>query len=229
MQMPASPAVRITVAHFQNWVINKPYSALNISNKKKLYVKLTTLFLAGVVPSAFFIRLLFFLRSKGLLYYGYDTGFREVTIWSLVKYLLNSESIWIQYLVIVVFLVMMVLFVRLLAKHYRANLHRSDAPFQVQNQRQGPSRIFALRDMRQHRFSVNINGVTTGRLDDRNPFSCQNIPQIRHRPDAVAQIILVQNLVQAHGNGFQIVASQPTVRGIAKSTGNIEMGKPIAW
>ena len=40
----------------------------------------------------------------------------------------------------------------------------------------------------------------------------QLLPQVRGGPDAVLQVVLVDDLLEALGHGFQIAAGQPTVR-----------------
>jgi hypothetical protein len=81
---------------------------LNLINRKEYRFEIVGTFIAGVLPAAFFVKLLFVLKAKGLLYYGSVAGFKDVTLWSLVKYFMGFESGALENLLIVYFVIIVV-------------------------------------------------------------------------------------------------------------------------
>ncbi|MCF6341686.1 MAG: glycosyltransferase family 39 protein [Bacteroidales bacterium] len=78
---------------------------LNLINRKNMGLPVIITIVAGLLPASFFIKLLFFMKAKGLLYYGSAVSFKAVTLWSLVKYFTGFESGTIENLLIVYFII----------------------------------------------------------------------------------------------------------------------------
>ena len=57
--------------------------------------------------------------------------------------------------------------------------------------------------------------MAAGRFDDGHAVVGNVAAQIAGRDDAIAQIVWVENFLQAHGDGFQVAAGQPAVSGEA--------------
>ena len=101
------------------------------------------------------------------------------------------------------------------AEHQRANLDRADAAFQVQLRRQRHAGKLVQRNVRQEGARVDIDGVPAGRLHDGHAVLGDVVAQIGGGGDAVAQVVLVQRFLQAHGDGLQVAAGQAAVGGKA--------------
>jgi len=65
----------------------------------------------GFLPIGLFINLLIKFKSLGLLYYGTMDGFWELTVKSLMKLLLNTENVFVSYIVLIFFLISIGLFI----------------------------------------------------------------------------------------------------------------------
>lgn len=76
---------------------------LNLIKRKRVVLPAILSITGGLLPATFFVKLLFFMKAKGLFYYGSAAGFKSMTIWSLVKYFLSIESSFIEYFLIVLF------------------------------------------------------------------------------------------------------------------------------
>ncbi|MCF6341307.1 MAG: hypothetical protein L3J31_00690 [Bacteroidales bacterium] len=94
---------------------------LNLIRRKKILLPAFITFVAGMLPAAFFVKLLFFMKAKGLLYYGSAAGFKTVTLWSLVKYFTGFESGIIENLVIVYFVTIVAALAWLVSRSKGAN------------------------------------------------------------------------------------------------------------
>jgi len=97
------------------------------------------------------------------------------------------------------------------SKHHRADLHRTDACVAVDLDRQRLRRKLLLRNVRQHAHGVDVNGVATGRFDNRDAVIGDVTAEIIGGSDTIAQVIRVQDFCKADGDGLQIAAGQPTV------------------
>ena len=89
---------------------------LNLINRKNIWLPGIIIFVAGILPASFFMKLLFFMKAKGLLYYGSAAGFKSMTLWSLVKYFVGIESSALEYLVIVYFAIILLVLLFLISK-----------------------------------------------------------------------------------------------------------------
>ena len=69
----------------------------------------------------------------------------------------------------------------------------------------------AARNVRQHARGIDIDGVPAGRLDDRHAVVGDVPAQVAGGDDAVAQIVRIEHLLQAHGDGVQVAAGQAAV------------------
>jgi hypothetical protein len=69
--------------------------------------------------------------------------------------------------------------------------------------------------VRQHGAGVNVDGVAARGLHDGDPGGSELVAQIGHGADAVAEVVLVQHLLDADGEGLQIVAGEAAVGGKA--------------
>ncbi len=94
---------------------------LNLIGRKKTILSAVITFIAGMLPAAFFVKLLFFMKTKGLLYYGSAVGFKSMTLWSLVKYFVGFESGAIEYLLIFYFVIIVIAIVFLISKTAGSN------------------------------------------------------------------------------------------------------------
>ncbi len=57
--------------------------------------------------------------------------------------------------------------------------------------------------------------MSSGRQDDGNALLGEVIAQVSGGGDAVAQVILIDGLLQADGNGFQVASGKAAIGGIA--------------
>lgn len=96
--------------------------------KKASNINWITIFFLGIVPVVFYVFYLLDLKVRGQLYYGLTTGFWEVTVRTLIKTMIDTESIWPEiftgfYLVLIAgflfyFLLMKLRIVNLFNDHY---------------------------------------------------------------------------------------------------------------
>ena len=84
-------------------------------------------------------------------------------------------------------------------------------PVQLDGQRL--ARELAPRDVRQHALGVDVDGVSAGRLDNRDAGVGDVPPEVFGRYDPVAQVVRVENFGKTHRNGLQIAARQAAVGG----------------
>ena len=103
--------------------------------------------------------------------------------------------------------------VRLTPEHHRADLHRSDAPLDVQRQGERPSWIFIPGDMREQLAGVDVHRMATRGLDEGDSRPFHAFAQVFDGANAVAQIILIQRFLQPDGDGLQIIPCQAPVGG----------------
>ncbi len=100
-------------------------------------------------------------------------------------------------------------------EHDRADLTGADAAFEVQGDRQRLPGELALRDVRQQLAGVQVDGVSAGRLDDRDALFDQPVADEGGLLEAVAQVALVQAFIQTGGHRVQVAPGQPAVGGEA--------------
>ena len=72
-----------------------------------------------------------------------------------------------------------------------------------------------MRDVRQHARGVDVDGVAAGRLDDGHAVVGDVAAQVAGGDDAVAQVVGVQHLLQADGDGVEVAAGESAVGGEA--------------
>src|SRR6185312_2872786 len=72
-------------------------------------------------------------------------------------------------------------------------------------------RKLLLRNVRQHARGINVDGVTTGRLDNRDAVIGDVAAKIIGGSDTIAQVIRVEDFRERDGDGFEIAACQTTV------------------
>src|SRR5258708_5181640 len=94
------------------------------------------------------------------------------------------------------------------AEHHRTDFHAPYAGVPVERHDQRLSGKLAGRDMRAKRGGVNVNGVSTGRLDDLNARRQQLLADVLGAANAVAEVILVQDLLKTLSHGFQVAPAR---------------------
>ena len=99
-------------------------------------------------------------------------------------------------------------------KHQKTDFHAANSSFQIKLCCQRNTWKLIRRDMRQERSGIEIDGVTTRWLHDRNAMARNVIAQISRRGDAVAQVVLFQRFLHANGDGLEIAPGQAAVSGI---------------
>ncbi len=97
------------------------------------------------------------------------------------------------------------------AEHHRADLDRPYPSVPVKFHRQRLAGKLVRRDVRQHAGCVDIDGVAAGRLDDRHAAVGDVAAQVTRGSDPVAQVIGMEDFLQAHRDGIQVAAGQPAV------------------
>jgi hypothetical protein len=102
-----------------------------------------------------------------------------------------------------------------ITEHEGADFHAADAALQVEFAGQSYAGKLLCRDVGEERAGVNINGVAAWGLHNGDARGGNVIAKVSGGGNAVAQIILVQRFLQAHGDGFQISAGQPAIGRIA--------------
>ena len=77
------------------------------------------------------------------------------------------------------------------------------------------ARVLQGRDMRQEALGVDVHGMATGRLHDRD--ACLgNVPRdVLRGGDAVVQVVLLHHFFQADGDGVQVARGEHAAGGIA--------------
>src|ERR1017187_4935586 len=100
---------------------------------------------------------------------------------------------------------------RRLAEHQAADLHAAYPRVPVQFHGQRLPRKLRRRYVRQHARRVDINGVPSRRLHNRDPAVRDVPPQVARGLDPVVQIILVQHFLQTHRDGVQVAPRQAAV------------------
>jgi hypothetical protein len=77
------------------------------------------------------------------------------------------------------------------AEHDRADLAAADPALEVQGAGECLARVGQRVDVRQHRPGVDEDGVAAERHDNRDAGLFQSLPEVLHRPDPVAQVVVV--------------------------------------
>ena len=65
--------------------------------------------------------------------------------------------------------------------------------------------------VRQELLGVEVNGMSAGRLENGDPLGGQSLAEVLDRADAVLQVVLVEDFVQADGDGLEVAARQAAV------------------
>ena len=97
------------------------------------------------------------------------------------------------------------------AEHDRADLDGTNAAGQVELHRQRLGRVGQRRDVRQRRAGVDVDRVAARRVDDRVADLVEVAAEVGRLRDAVAQVVLVQGLVEADGDRVEVASGQPAV------------------
>src|SRR5450759_65092 len=106
------------------------------------------------------------------------------------------------------------------SKHHRANFAPANSAHFIQRDRECLRRIFQRWNVGKQSASVEVNRVTTDRLDDGNTGLIECFAQVRCRANAILEIVWVHTLVKALSNRLQVAPGQTTVGG--KSLGEDE-------
>src|SRR5579864_2962394 len=99
----------------------------------------------------------------------------------------------------------------LLSKHNRSDLDRPHAGMTVQFDRQSLTGKLRTGDVRKHPSGINIDGVATGRLDNRYAMVGDVPSKVGRRCNAILQVFGLENLVETDCDRFQIAPSQAAV------------------
>ena len=101
------------------------------------------------------------------------------------------------------------------AKHQRANLDRADSAFEIQFVRQRDAGELIRGDVRQKGARIEINRVAARRLHDGDAMLRDVIAEVSGGGDAIAQIVFVERLLHADGDGFEITSGQTAIGWVA--------------
>ena len=101
------------------------------------------------------------------------------------------------------------------AEHHRPDLDAAHAALEVERVGERDARVGERRDVRQQRAGVDVDGVAAGRLDDRHAGRDQLVAEVLGGADAVAQVLLVDDLLEPARDRLEVVAGQPAVGGEA--------------
>ena len=101
------------------------------------------------------------------------------------------------------------------AEHQRADFYRADSSLEIEFVSQSYGGKVVGIDVREEGARVYIDGVAPGRLNYGDSLRGDMVAQVGSRCDAVVQIVFVQDLLQAYGDGFQVAAGQASIGGIA--------------
>ena len=74
------------------------------------------------------------------------------------------------------------------------------------------AREFRSRDMRTYLGRIDVDGVSAGRLDDRNAGLQQVLTKICDAANPVLQVVFVEYLDESLGHRLQVTAGQSAVR-----------------
>ncbi len=97
------------------------------------------------------------------------------------------------------------------AEHDRSDLDPADPARHVQRHGQRLSRVVQRRDVGEKRLRVDVDGVPADRLDDRHAQLGEGLAEVAGRGHAVLQVVLVDDLLQPHGDGLQVASRQSPV------------------
>ena len=98
-------------------------------------------------------------------------------------------------------------------EHDRADLAPADTALAIEGHRQRLPRVGQGRDVRQQHRRVEVHGVAAYRLDARYSGIHQRLSEIRRRADPVAQVVLLDHLLETLRDGFEVATSEAAIGG----------------
>ena len=99
-------------------------------------------------------------------------------------------------------------------EHERADFDRAHAAFEVKFGGEGYAGELFLRNLGEEGARVEIDGVAARRLHDGDAFGGDVVAEIGGGGDAVAEVVLVEGLLEADGDGFEVASGEAAVGGI---------------
>jgi len=100
-------------------------------------------------------------------------------------------------------------------EHECSDFNGTDSAFEVEFSGEGDAGELIGWDVREEGASVYIDGVATGRLDDGDSASGDVVAEVGGGGDAVAEVILLEGLLNADGDGFEIASGESAVGWVA--------------
>ncbi len=88
-------------------------------------------------------------------------------------------------------------------------------PDLVQRDRERLTRVRERRDVGEQGAGVDVHRVAAGGLHDRHAGALQPVAEVGGGPDAVAQVVVVDDLAQPLRDGLEVTAGEPAVGGEA--------------
>src|SRR5687768_15941386 len=100
---------------------------------------------------------------------------------------------------------------RIASRGDHPTLHRADTAVDVKRGRECLSRVILLREMREKATRVEEHGMSADRRDDRNPCVVKLWAEVAHLMDAMADVVVVDHLENALGDGLHVAAGQAAI------------------
>jgi hypothetical protein len=95
------------------------------------------------------------------------------------------------------------------AEHDRPDLARPHRALAVERDRERLPGVLQRRDVRQQPARVDEDRVPADREDDGNACAVECLAEIGRRPDPVAQVVLLHDLLEPLREGFEVAPARP--------------------
>src|SRR3974390_2682065 len=101
------------------------------------------------------------------------------------------------------------------SEHQCADFYGTNSAFKIQFSSQSHTGKLVGGNMRQEGTGVEIDRMSTGRLNDRDTLARDVIAEIRSRGNTVAQIIFFESFLHTDGDRFEVTTREAAIGGSA--------------